>query len=397
MDKRYMIDKRVYCKHEGQGVYAEYFQEVSKKQCEEYCGQLEKDGFVLHEEHWLGENTFYTYVKEKDINFVSYYPNVQEMHVVSEPNSNWLQYSDEAGEDKVSTLLRQVDLEDFGESYVLRLRDGRMIVFDGGFEKESDAEALMNTLKEFSNEEKPRVAAWIMTHPHSDHYRCFLIVEEKYGDAIEIEKFIYNFPDTGESEWEAMPGLTLYEEIPYLEKMYQAVERTGAKVYRAHTGQVYQVGNAKMEILSSPDNTLLRPVKDFNQVSLVIRMEIEGQVIIWGGDSYFEYAKLGERYGTYLKADIFQIPHHGFQGGEVKSYDFISPDVCLVCGLDWVWLGTKFKFYELEYNQYLIYNMDVKEYLMGGHGDITLQLPYFPRKNGKVELIQRIAKLREVK
>ena len=55
-----MIDKRVYCKHEGQGVYAEYFQEVSKKQCEEYCGQLEKDGFVLHEEHWLGENTFYT-------------------------------------------------------------------------------------------------------------------------------------------------------------------------------------------------------------------------------------------------------------------------------------------------------------------------------------------------
>lgn len=103
-----MIDKRVYCKHEGQGVYAEYFQEVSKKQCEEYCGQLEKDGFVLHEEHWLGENTFYTYANEKDINFVSYYPNVQEMHVVSEPNSNWLQYSDEAGEDKVSTLLNHM-------------------------------------------------------------------------------------------------------------------------------------------------------------------------------------------------------------------------------------------------------------------------------------------------
>lgn len=392
-----MIDKRLYRTHEGQGVYTECYQEMSEEQCTEYCKQLEADGFALHEKHYLGVNTFYTYIKGQDVQFVSYYPNVQEMHVVSEPNSNWLAFSDNRGEDKVSTLLRQIDLEDFGESYVIRLRDGRMIVFDGGFEYEADADKLMNTLKEFSPDEKPRIAAWIMTHPHLDHYRCFLIFEEKYGEQVKIEKFIYNFPDTGEEEFEALPGLTKFEEAKYLERMYAAVERARACVYRAHTGQVYKIGNARLEILSSPDNTMEPPVKDFNQISLVIRMEIEGQIILWGGDAYFGKARLARRYGTYLKSDIFQVPHHGFQGGEERAYDFISPSVCLICGYDRVWLGNEFHFYELSYNQHLIYNMDIQEYLAGGSGDITLKLPYMPQTNGKVELIERIAKWREAK
>ena len=392
-----MIDKCLYRSHEGQGVFTECYQEISEEQSVEYCKQLEKDGFSLYEEHGLGVNTFYTYTKGQDVHFVSYYPNVQEMHVVSEPNSNWLQYSDNRGEDKVSTLLRQIDLEDFGESYVIRLRDGRMIVFDGGFEYEADADKLMKTLKEFSLDERPQIAAWIMTHPHLDHYRCFLIFEEKYGEQVEIEKFIYNFPDTGEEEFEALPGLTKFEEAKYLERMYAAVERTGARVYRSHTGQVYRIGNAKLEILSSPDNTMEPPVKDLNLLSLVIRREIEGQIILWGGDTYFGKARLARRYGPYLKSDIFQIPHHGFQGGDERAYDFINPSVCLICGFDRVWLGNEFHFYELSYNQHLIYNMDIQEYLAGGSGDITLKLPYMPRADGKVELIERIAKWREVK
>lgn len=392
-----MIGKCLYRAHEGQGTYAEYYQEVSREQCVEYRKQLEKEGFVLNEEHCLGIRVFYTYAKGQDVKFVSYYPNVHEMHVVSEPNSNWLAYSDNRGEDRVSTLLRQIDLEDFGESYVIRLRDGRMIVFDGGFEYEADADKLMNTLTEFSPDEKPCIAAWIMTHPHLDHYRCFLIFQSKYGEQIEIEKFIYNFPDTGEEEYEAIPALQKFEEPVYLQKMYAAVEQTGAKVYRAHTGQVYKIGNAKLDILSSPDNTMEPPVKDFNQTSLVIRMEIEGQTILWGGDAYFGKTRLAKRYGTYLKSDIFQIPHHGFQGGDEKVYDLINPSVCLICGFDRVWLGTQFHFFELSYNQHLIYNMNIQEYLAGGNGDITLELPYIPRSNGKEALMERIAKWREVK
>jgi metal-dependent hydrolase (beta-lactamase superfamily II) len=390
-----MMGKCFYRVHEGQGVYSEYYKEISAEEYETYCAGIAEKGFALQKEHVWGASVFRFYAKENDLYIVSYYPNRSEMLAVSEPNSNWFRYTDNAGKDRTTSLLRQVELDDFGESYVIRLRDGRLLVFDGGFESESDADNLMHTLTEFSPDDKPCIAAWIMTHPHLDHYRCFLVFEKKYGTQVEIEKFIYNFPDTGVEEYEAIPGLTRYEEAAYLEKFYALVKKVGAPVYRAHTGQIFQIGNAKLEILSSPDNTLEAPVKDFNQLSLVIRMEIEGQVILWAGDAYFGKAKLAKRYGDYLKSDIFQIPHHGFQGGEEATYDLIRPDVCLICGFDRVWLGSEFHFYELSYNQHLIYEMDVQEYLAGGNGNITLELPYFPQGNGKEALRERIAKWRK--
>jgi len=387
-------EKRLYRMHEGQGVYTEYYTKISKEEFQTYREGLLAEGYELEEQHQWGMTRFYTYMKKKDVIFLAYYEKIGEMNVVTEPNSNWISYADQRGEDKVANLLRQIDLEDFGESYVLRLRDGRMLVFDGGFEYEADADSLMHTLDEFAQGEKPCIAAWIMTHPHLDHYRCFLLFYEKYGERVEIEKFIYNFPDVGKEELEAIPALCANEETKHIQRLYDAVAKTGATVYRAHTGQMYQVGNAKMEILSSPDNTMEPPIKNFNQNSLVIRMEIEGQVILWGGDSHFEKIRFAERFGEYLKSDIFQIPHHGFQGGDIAAYNLIDPSVCLVASFERVWLGTDFKFFGFEHNQHLIYEMDIQEYLAGGNGDITLELPYVPKENRKKELLDRIVKWR---
>lgn len=214
---------------------------------------------------------------------------------------------------------------------------------------------------------------------------------------MEIEKFIYNFPDTGEEEFEAIPALLANDEPIHIQRLYKAVAKMGAVVYRAHTGQIYQIGNARLEILSSPDNSMELPIKNFNQCSLVIRMEIEGQIILWGGDGHFEKTKMAERYGTYLKADLFQIPHHGFQGGDEAAYDLVNPQVCLVASFERVWLGTDFHFFELSHNQHLIYNMDIYEYLIGGNGDITLELPYVSTANSKKDILERIAKWREKK
>ena len=56
--------------------------------------------------------------------------------------------------------------------------------------------------------------------------------------------------------------------------------------------------------------------------------------MLWTNDAAFSHAKLPERYGEYLKADILQIPHHGFQSGsaeaEISGYDLIRPRVCLL-------------------------------------------------------------------
>lgn len=59
-------------------------------------------------------------------------------------------------------------------SYVIRLTDGRFIVIDGGREFEPDSERLYQCLKNGSSGQNPVIAAWIMTHPHSDHFHCFI-------------------------------------------------------------------------------------------------------------------------------------------------------------------------------------------------------------------------------
>lgn len=389
-----MIEKQVYRAHEGGDVFAECYREIAKDEYDMYRRKLEEQAFVLREEYCLGESIFCAYAKHQDAIFLNYYPAMQELLVVTEPESTWLHYADESGVERVKPLIRQIELVDYGLSYVIRLVDGRFIIFDGGFPYEEDADELMRTLKELSLDEKPRIAAWIMTHPHIDHYRCFIIFYEKYGERIEIEKFIYNFPDTDDTELELFPALLVQEENKNISKLYELVTKIGAPVYRAHTGQVYQVGDVIMEILSSTDNMLDEPVKNFNRVSLVIRMTIEGQIILWGGDADFKKTKLATKYGNYLKADILQVPHHGFNGGDEECYDLIAADTCLVPTFDRVWFATKYKFFDYSYNQYLIYKADVKDFLIGGNGNITIELPYTARENVKEKLFETINELR---
>lgn len=375
----------LYHEFEGMGAFVQSFSHVDAPDFEAYCQKLAAADFPFMEQHRLGDNSFVTYAREGSAVYLSYYPNVKEMRIVTEEKSAYLTFSDEKGEKCTTSQLTQIDLEDFGLSYVLRLDDGRFIVFDGGWQFEPDADSLMRTL-ETQSEGRPQIAAWIMTHPHLDHYRCFLIFHEKYRDRVDIERFIYNFPDVNDTD--RMPCLMDYAEIEHIQRFEKYVAETGAKIYKAHTGQVYEIGNARMEILSSPDDTFFAPVKDFNPFSLIIKMQIEGQTILWGTDAHFNVAKLGERYGDYLKSDILQVPHHGFGGGRILEYGLIDPSVCLCACFEREAYETMNIY--MEHNRFLLFDLNVDEFYTGGTGDITLQLPCRPRPNGRKLYMDRI-------
>ena len=116
-------------------------------------------------------------------------------------------------------------------------------------------------------------------------------------------------------------------------KMWEQIERSGGKVYMAHTGQRFNIGGASLEILASMDDTI-HLSKNINASSLVIRMELCGQIILWATDASFSDAQLPEKFGEYLKSDILQVPHHGLQCGTaeamMRGYDLIRPKVCLL-------------------------------------------------------------------
>jgi len=380
--------KQAYRANEGGGAWVESRTGVTAAQHRAYADSLQQDDWRNRGTHRFGENEFTEFEKDGDAVYLSYFPALSEMRTVAEENSAYLRYTDAPGRAVTSCTMTQISLEDFGLSYVVRLEDGRFIVFDGGWDFEPDADSLMRTLKTQSEERPIRVAAWIMTHPHLDHYRCFAVMWEKYAAStpITVEKFIYNFPDPDDTE--NVPEMARDDDVRFIKKMQACIAETGADVYKAHTGQVYEIGDVRMEVLSSPDDVFIVPVTNTNPFSLVIRMSIAGQTILWCADSSFGSTKIAERYGTYLKADILQVPHHGFGGGTERGYALIDPVTCFASSFERDYFETMNIY--MPHNRFLLYNLHVEEFFCGGRGDITVELPYTPRPNGRKLYLDRI-------
>jgi hypothetical protein len=380
----------IYDEHEGQGVYVKNYGDVTPFEFREQISEFLMSGYEVRENK-TDRNSIAILKKGNDLVLIAYYPTIKEMRVVTEPNSSYFSFKDTPCNEKTDALITQIDLEDFGLSYAIRLLDGRFIIFDGGWEFEPDADKLMAVLSEQSPYEKPIIAAWIMTHPHIDHYRCYLAFHKKYADAVVIERFIYNFPDA-EPDEERLPDIM--KRYKNIERFFLDVNESGAKVYKAHTGQVYELGGAKMEVLSSPDDTYVVPIRCFNTQSLVIKMTLAGQTILWTADCYLKEATLAERWGDYLKSDILQAPHHLFTGGDKETYALIDPNTCLVPDTEELCFGTISMHVKSsrDNNRYLFFDLNVQDFFVGGGGNVTIKLPYTPRTNGRKLYLDKIEK-----
>ncbi len=369
---------------------------VEEKDFDAYSKKVEELGFELFESRMYGGAHFRAFKKNDDAVFLSYYPTISEMRVVPEKNTGYFAFRDNARPKKVQSLVTQINLTDFGISEVVRLSDGRFIIFDGGWDFERDVDKLMACLnRQKEDDEKPVIAAWFLTHPHCDHYWCFPRFYDKYKNDVVIENVLYNFNNADEFFNKTYPG-SFWEykrwgkDIDRLIRLEEIMMESGYNFIRPHTGQKFQIGNAFCEILSSPDDVARTPVAEGNSLSLITRMTIEGQVITWFGDGYFVTGKLVERYGGYLKSDIMQLPHHGFTGGTVEGYDAVDPDVVLATVFDDACFARNN--IHREENWHLCCELNVKEFIPGRHyceEDVTLPLPYTPNPRGK-ELLQKM-------
>ena len=359
-----------------------------------YLAYFKDCGVTVCDESHNAGHSYIAYRYGGDGIFVNFFRGTGELFITYEEDTNYFDYTDRALPSICEPQITQVNLIDFGMSYVVRLSDGRFVIFDGGNEHEYDSDALLRTLKAGNVREKIEIAAWIFTHAHLDHYHCFLsFMDRFYGKEVFcVEKFIFNFPtleDTLHYPAIKRPNEKILDTVP---RMYAHIERLGAPVYTAHTGQKYKIGDAECEVLTSLDDVMhLAPevTPDLNVTSLVIRMKLGGEAILWAADSYFEYVKFAAKHGEYLKSDILQVPHHGFGSarplGEIEAYKLVKPSVCLmpVCDYD---AYTSFCTH-VESSRYLMLEADIDE-LITGDEQRTLTLPYTPRADGK-ELIKK--------
>lgn len=366
-------------------------QEKSLTAYERCCAFVEEEGFALQSSRGTAAGSFRAYRRNKSGVFLNYYPNIDQIVVVLEENCNYFAFSDTPQMYQLPPQITQVHLEDFGMSYAIRLTDGRFIVIDGGRELIPDADRLMQCLKVGAPTEKPVIAAWIFSHPHPDHYYCFFPFLERYGEAVQIEKILMNFPEADDllhypklvSPRSREAGVTANAPMLRLQETLRAL---GVPIYCPHSGQIYQIGDAVLEILASMDDTIGLS-ENVNAASLVIRMELGGQVILWATDASCEATQLARRYGSYLKADILQVPHHGFGIGSpldtICAYRQIAPAVCLLPVSDFN-AFTAFCAYRV-CTEYLMTQCNVKQ-LLTGEQTHTLTLPYTADPQGAKQL-----------
>ncbi|MBR2615559.1 MAG: GNAT family N-acetyltransferase, partial [Clostridia bacterium] len=291
-----------------------------------YCALLEKDGYVKKESDEKESYQYAAYEKDGCGYFLNYFPAIRELTLVRERDSAYFSYEDRMLEPLYTPTVTQIALKDFGMSYVIRLSDGRLILFDGGREFDEDVEHLWDSIRAISPFERPVIAAWILSHAHCDHFHCCHRFLARYGHEVEVEKFFLNFPEyDDEAHFAEMIPETHSSPRVNVPLLWEQIRRSRAKVYTPHSGQSYTVGDAQLLFFAAMDETI-HCAKKINASSLVFRMSLGGQTILWTSDVSSSVSRLPERYGNELRADILQVPHHGFRCGtdkaEIALYNF---------------------------------------------------------------------------
>ena len=376
--------------------------EAEKKNFSDYCKLFAEKGKQMQ----LREREAYTYAAYACGNygvFLNYYPNLQELNVVIEENCRYFSFEDKAGENKVAPQITQIALEDYGMSYAVRLSDGRFVMVDGGTNFEPDVKNLYQFLQENCPLEKPVIAAWFFTHPDCDHFFLFNDFMDSFGDNVVVEKILMNFPDVDDTEQYSQLMSVIHSgnngngatHNEHYHRLLKHMENRNILLYVPRCGQIYQIGDATFEIFSCQDN-ISKKLRKFNPISLIFRMELAGQSVLFTGDAHMDDSRMTPRYGKDMKSDFMQIPHHGFTAGDselaIEAYEIIKPSVCFLPG------STQESFCDFSTHvpqvEYIFTKLGVDE-VISGTPQRTLTLPYTPSSGAKDTLRNMFLKGRE--
>ncbi len=199
-----------------------------------------------------------------------------------------------------------------GMCYVIKLSDGRAIIIDGGFNYESNADNVYNTLSKLNIQKNDAdqyvIAAWFFSHGDGDHIGIASSFGEKYADKVDIEYFVYNLPSTADLSPTSSEG-----EKKFHEACIEEFPNTTLIVPRA--GIQYFFGNATIDMLYTPDLVWSPESKItyYNSTSLIFMVNGGGASFLSTGDAgESAFTAMWNSYeSSAFACDIFQYPHHG--------------------------------------------------------------------------------------
>lgn len=289
------------------------------------------------------------------------------------------------------------------QSFVLRTKNGKLLVLDGGIDCIGDQKAYMpaalRAISGLAQEDYVEVEAWFLSHAHKDHFRELTKTLKEYTDDknFVIKNFYFDFPDY---KTDAFPADTndrvaleeLKEALSHYARVRGIPVREGSTYYEDLNGSVInsdaikngyrmEIDGVQIEFLQTWDYT---DGGNVNNSSLVMRLWVEGQSILFLNDTAAPKGNaLLKKYGDKLKSDIVQMAHHGQDGAEQPVYEAINAAVRIWPTPLWVWNNT---------TQYKI--GDTRKWVNGGedfsvsseHDIVTCLYPAYPDPAAREEV-----------
>lgn len=346
----------------------------------------------LLDEWTLSENCFSAFRLGDNTVHLGYFPGRGEIRRVTTDAAEPPLPAESPLAERVSdSLICQIDLDnrriDCGMSYVFRMGDGRFFLIDGGYFTYRECDRLWQLLRTLQPEGEIVIAGWFFSHAHQDHFGCFIEFVSKYvreGLPCRIEGLYYTFPSLSLPEavfWKQSDNATMREFAYTIDRLLPTIPR-----YSLHTGQRFSMADLSFEVLFTHEDIYPERISSFNNTSTVLRVTAAGQTILFLGDLQdASCQKLCAMYQDFLKSDLVQVAHHGFNGSTVETYDLVSPAVALWPTADYGFEGNRTR----KVNAHLLAMDSVKEHIVAGiDGTRILPLPYAPGASRPVDLLK---------
>ena len=301
-----------------------------------YVAAVKSAGFTEYTTNKLQDNQFATYITKSQIVSIMFFPAKSDLKVVVDPRSTFGLPGTKAENSYTSTTkatefvqlgMKQVSgSSENGMGYLVKLSNGKFVVVDAGFAWDSggggnSAKFLIDTMKKMQgNSSKPVIAAYIITHIHTDHAGGFMGFANSYKTSVTIEKLIYNQPS--DKQMNSVSNMSSRKN--WVPNAISKLKGAGSlkSVVKAHPGMQIFLGELTITVLGTIDlveNKSYTKMDGGNNSSVVTMFEIYGTKILLTGDAEGQESKIirdifgGIKKGdSFLRADFIQVAHHGY-------------------------------------------------------------------------------------